>query len=72
MNITVQFGGRTFSREFTEGTKVSQVINDDVVKAALGLTGPVRTLLDGYELSTEVVLAGGETLVLETAAQKKG
>jgi len=71
ITVTVRFGGtNSLDREVAEGSTVGQVANQNV-KLALGVNTPVRSLIDGVELSDSHVVEDGDVIDLETVANRK-
>jgi len=68
--ITIEYSGNELRKQFPEGTRVSDVINDPNVRAVLGFGG-VDVLINGVTVTDETPVADGDSLVLVTRASAK-
>jgi hypothetical protein len=72
INVTVRFGGgNALTRSYPVGTRVSQIINDPSVKAALGYGDNVNVLIDRRHVDLSYAVGNSVELVVETRANSK-
>lgn len=71
MNILVQFGVETTSKNFTSTPTISQVLGSAALKAELGFGDNVKALVNGVEQSPSDLVEDGALVVIEARANSK-
>ncbi len=71
MQITIRYGLEQTTKTVADGTTVGQVTSDANLRAVLGFGDNVRALLNGVQMTSDVQIPNGATLVLETACNTK-
>lgn len=69
--IIIKFGTDQMCRTVADGTTIRQVVQDQTVKATLGLSDNLRAIINDVPMPHTVVIPNGATLELETAANEK-
>jgi hypothetical protein len=71
--ITIKFGpANQISKAFEDGLRVSDLINDSTLQAALGFSGNVEAVVDGAVVDGNYRPTAGQTVSLRTKANTKG
>jgi len=71
MQINIKYGVDSISRNVSDNSTIGSIIGDSNVKAVLGYGDNVRVLLNGVALDQATRVHNGDTLVIETAANRK-
>lgn len=72
IQVTIRFGGgNVLTRSYPVGTRVSQIIGDPTVKAALGYGENVNVLIDRRHVDMNYPVGNSVELVVETRANSK-
>lgn len=72
VSVTVRFGGgNVLTRQYPVGTRVSQIVNDPSVRAALGYGENVNVMIDRRHVDLNYSVGSSVELVIETRANSK-
>lgn len=72
ITITTRFGATNeLTKEFSEGTTVSQLLSNQSVKATLGFGDNVQAVVNGSILAGNTVLDDGDVVTIESKANSK-
>lgn len=71
MKVTVRFGVDSWTRNYPQGAKVQNILNDHDLKLVAGWGDNVRALVAGVPQSPETTLSEGMVVVVETMANDK-
>ena len=72
MNITIEYGsGNIFTGQFAEGTTLQQVLQDPLVKGALGYGANVEPHVDGVPQNVSSPIAAGDVVEIHDKAASK-
>ena len=71
MQITVKYGIEKIDKNVAEGTTVGQLVGDANIRAVFGCGDNVRALINGVEMSSDVRVPAGATVVFETRCNSK-
>ncbi len=71
IQVTVKFGSEAYTRSYSDGTTVGQVLNDVDLKAVSGWGDSVRGMVHGVEQPVNALAPDGGTVVVETRANTK-
>lgn len=71
MTITLTYGMTSFTREFAEGSTVSEILSDTSVKARLGLPENVVATVDGRTLDRHDIVSLNDEVLFEKQAASK-
>lgn len=69
--VTVKYGVDSVDKSFTVPVTIGSLRRDGNLKATLGYGDNVRLLINGVELTDDVIVPNGATVVIETAANSK-
>lgn len=70
--VTVKFGiGNSVEREFDDDTTISQVINNEPLKAYLGYTDNVDAFVNGVKMSGSDKVFDKDVIKLQTKSNTK-
>lgn len=72
ITITTRFGATNeLTKGFPEGTRVSQLLSNQSVKATLGFGDNVQAVVNGSILAVNTVLDDGDVVTIESKANSK-
>jgi len=69
--VTIRYGIESLTKTFTIPVKISDLRNNDDIRAALGYGDNVRFLIDGVEQSDNTIVPNGATVSVETVCNSK-
>jgi hypothetical protein len=69
--VTIRYGVDTIEKQFTVPVTIGSLRLDQNIRAGLGYGDNVKFLINGIEMSNDVIVPNGATVVVETAANSK-
>jgi hypothetical protein len=71
MQINIRYGIETVTKTVEAGTTIGQLKADVNLRAVLGYGDNSKALINGVEMTNDVVVPAGGTVVFETACNTK-
>ena len=69
--VNIRYGIDTMTKQFTVPVTVGSLKADPSIRAGLGFGDNVKCLINGIEMSDDVIVQSGQTVVFETKANTK-